>query len=152
MLGSVVDTLLICTATALMIIISGTWQDTSAEGVTLTANAFAALLGPLGTIIVFGCVICFASTTIFTYAFYGTQCTSFLLGAKRQWMYRVAHVAFIVVAAVISIDAAVNLIDGCFALMAIPTMISSLYLAPKVREAAKDYFARLAAERTGANP
>ena len=150
MLGPVVDTLLICTATALMILISGTWQDTTAEGVTLTANAFAALLGPAGTIIVFGCVICFASTTIFTYAFYGSQCTSFLLGAERKWLYRVAHVTFIVVAAVISIDAAVNLIDGCFALMAIPTMVSAIYLAPKVREAATDYFARLTAERVEA--
>ena len=152
MLGPVVDTLLICTATALMILISGNWQDASAEGVTLTANAFSSLLGPVGTIIVFGCVICFASTTIFTYAFYGAQCTSFLLGAKRRWVYRVAHVAFIVVAAVISIDSAVNLIDGCFALMAIPTMVSAIYLAPKVREAAKEYFARLAAERAGASP
>jgi len=142
MLGPVLDTLLICTATALMILIAGVTADSGAEGVTLTASAFGALLGPTGTVIVFACVICFATTTIFTYAFYGQQCVSFLFGAHRQHYYRWVYVAFILVASVISIDSAINLIDGCFALMAIPTMVSALYLAPKVKAAASDYFAR----------
>jgi AGCS family alanine or glycine:cation symporter len=143
MLGPIVDTLLICTATALMILVSGAWLSDEAVGVTLTANAFSALLGKPGTVIIFVCVICFATTTILTYSFYGSQCTSFLFGVEHAPKYRIAYVAFIVLASVISIDAAVSLIDGCFALMAIPTMISTLWLAPHVKTAAAAYWVKL---------
>ena len=143
MLGPVIDTLLICTATAMMILISGVWQNGDAEGVTLTANAFNALLGPAGSVVVFVCVVCFASTTIFTYSFYGAQCTSFLFGAHRKKLYLYVFVAFILLASVISINAAISIIDASFALMAIPTMVSALWLAPKVVEASRSYWARM---------
>ena len=144
MLGPVIDTLLICTATAMMILISGVWQTNGhAEGVTLTANAFSALLGPGGSVVVFVCTICFATTTIFTYSFYGSQCTSFLFGVERKRVYLSVYVAFIVLASVISIDAAVGIIDASFALMAIPTMVSALWLAPKVVAASNSYWARM---------
>lgn len=145
MMGPVIDTLLICTATALMILVSGAWLDGDAVGVTLTASAFTGLLGTTGTIIIFVCVICFATTTILTYSFYGAQCTSFVFGAQHIQTYRVIYVSFILVASVISIDAAVSLIDGCFALMAIPTMVSALWLAPRVKVAADQYWLRLRA-------
>lgn len=140
MLGPVIDTLIICTATAMMILIAGTWQDTNAEGVTLTANAFASLLGPVGSIVVFTCVVCFATTTIFTYSFYGAQCASFLFGAAHKRSYLVVYVAFILVASVVSVTAAISIIDASFALMAIPTMISAIWLAPKVVKAADEYW------------
>jgi len=143
MLGPVIDTLIVCTATALMILISGVWHNGDAEGVTLTANAFSKLLGPAGTVIIFVCVLSFAATTIFTYSFYGSQCTSFLFGAHRKKLYLYIYVLFILVASVISIRAAVNLIDTSFALMAIPTMVSALWLAPRVIEAARSYWIRM---------
>ena len=59
MLGPIIDTLVVCTATALMILIAGTWQSDASQGVTLTANAFSTLLGPAGTVVVFVCVLCF---------------------------------------------------------------------------------------------
>ncbi|MEM7100459.1 MAG: alanine/glycine:cation symporter family protein [Pseudomonadota bacterium] len=143
MTGPIIDTLLICTTTALMILVSGVWTTETSEGVTLTAAAFATLLGPTGTIVVFVCVLIFASTTIFTYSFYGTQCTNFLFGAHRAQYYNWAHVSFILLFAVISIEAAVSLIDGCFAFMAVPTMVSAFLLAPRVKEAAAEYFGKL---------
>jgi AGCS family alanine or glycine:cation symporter len=143
MMGPVIDTLLVCTATAMMILVSGVWQDGNAEGVTLTAQAFSDLLGPLGTVIVFVCVVCFAVTTIFTNSFYGAQCISFLFGAHRKRAYLLVYVSFILVASVISINAAVSIIDACFALMAIPTMFSALWLAPKVLVAARVYWDKL---------
>lgn len=147
MLGPIIDTLLICTATALLILLSGVWQQGDANGVTLTANAFEAMLGTPGLIILFTCVVCFASTTIFTYSFYGSQCASFLFGVQGQVPYRIVYVSFILVAAVISLDTAINLIDGTYALMAIPTMVSTLILAPKVTARAKLYFASLQEQR-----
>lgn len=143
MLGPILDTLLICTATAMMILISGVWTSSAAEGVTLTAAAFTALLGPAGTVIVFICVICFATTTIFTYSFYGAQCTGFLFGAHNKRYYLYVYVGFILIASIISINAAVSIIDTSFALMAIPTMVSALWLAPKVIAAADTYWARM---------
>lgn len=143
MLGPIIDTLLVCTATALMILVSGVWLTNDASGVTLTAAAFSQLLGPVGTVIIFTCVVCFATTTIFTYSFYGTQCASFVFGANRTRYYLYVYVAFTLVSAVISIDAAVSIIDASFALMAIPTMVSALWLAPKVLAAADNYWSRM---------
>ena len=139
MVGPIIDTLIICTATALMILVAGTWQSAEAQGVTLTASAFTQLLGPIGTGIIFLSVVSFATTTLFTYSFYGSQCASFVFGTRYKNAYRFVFVASIVLIAVISIDAAVGLIDGSFALMAIPTMVSAIWLAPKVVEAAKTY-------------
>ena len=143
MTGPVIDTLLICTTTALMILVSGVWQSEVSEGVTLTAAAFSELLGPFGTVVIFLCVLSFATTTIFTYSFYGTQCTNFLFGAHNKHYYNWAHVSFILLFSVMSIEAAVALIDGAFALMAIPTMTSAFLLAPKVKAAATEYFLKL---------
>jgi len=143
MLGPVIDTLLVCTATALMILVSGVWQGHTAEGVTLTAQAFSLLLGPAGTVVVFTCVVTFALTTIFTGSFYGSHCISFLFGAHRKTIYLVVYVAFILIACVISINAAISIIDASFALMAIPTMVSAIWLAPKVMVAAEAYWVKL---------
>ena len=147
MIGPIVDTLLICSATAFIILLSGVWlEGGNGSGVTLTAAAFGSLLGPVGVVVVFICVICFAGTTILTYSFYGSQCASFLFGTGAQSYYRAIYVAFIVVASVVSLDAAISIIDGAFAMMAIPTMLSALLLAPKVKAAAGIYFAKLDAE------
>ena len=149
MIGPVIDTLLVCSATALVILISGTWQSESANGVTLTAAAFQELLGPAGLAIVFASVVCFAATTMFTYSFYGSQCASFLFGAGSRRYYVWVYLAFIVIAAVVTMQAAIGFVDGAFAIMAIPTMVSSLWLAPRVKAAASDYFTRLRAEKAG---
>jgi AGCS family alanine or glycine:cation symporter len=143
MLGPIIDTLVICTATALMILLSGTWQTSGASGVTLTAAAFGEVLGPAGHLIIVVSVVCFGVTTLFTYSYYGTKCFGFLFGAERQDWYRWVYVLFIVLAAVVTLEAAIGIIDGAFALMAIPTMVSALLLAPKVKDAARRYFSGL---------
>ncbi len=148
MLGPILDTLIICTATALMILLSGVWLTTDDNGVTLTASAFSTLLGPAGTLIIFICVISFATTTMLTYSYYGSKCFGFLFGMRHQHWYRLFYVSMIVLAAMISLEAAVSLIDGAYALMAIPTMVSALLLAPKVKAAALVYFAKLSADAT----
>ena len=140
MLGPIIDTLIICSATALLILVSGVWLSDNAAGVTLTASAFTNLLGPIGTVIIFICVLCFSASTIFTYSFYGSQCASFVLGAHKVNNYRYFFIVFIVLSSIVSLDAAVGLIDGCFALMAIPTTVSAILLAPKVKQAADLYF------------
>ena len=66
-----------------------------------------------------------------------------LFGAYRKQHYRWVYIGSIVVASVVTLETAIGIIDGAFALMAIPTMISTLLLAPKDKEAVKRYFARI---------
>jgi alanine or glycine:cation symporter, AGCS family len=143
MLGPIFDTLIMCTSTALLIIISGVWLDSDSTGVTLTAEAFSTLLGPLGYTVLFICVVSFGVSTIFTYSYYGSACSRFLFGEKGVKIYQWIIIFFVVVFAIIPIETAINIIDISFALMAIPTLISSVWLAPKVLEKAKEYFDNL---------
>lgn len=143
MLEPVIDTLLVCTMTALAILMTGVWTDASADGVTLTAMAFSAgLPGELGVIILIICVLIFSLTTMFTYSYYGSKCLGYLIGADKQHWYNYFYIFTIWFGAVASIDAVLSLIDGMFAMMAIPTMVSAILLSPKVREASRDYFSR----------
>ena len=146
MLGPIFDTLIMCTSTALLIIISGVWVSSDSTGVTLTAEAFSLLLGPLGYAVLFICVVSFGISTIFTYSFYGSACSRFLFGEKGVKIYQWVIIFFVIVFAVIPIEMAINIIDISFALMAIPTLSSSLWLAPRVIEKAKDYFETLESE------
>lgn len=143
MIGPIIDTLLICTATALVILISGVWQGSEANGVTMTAEAFDKMIPVYGVYILIVCIVCFSVSTIFSYSYYGSKCLGFIAGAHNQYLYNYFIVIMTVFAAVLSIDAMVGLVDGAFALMAIPTTVSALLLSRKVMDAAKDYFARL---------
>lgn len=140
MLGPAIDTLIVCTITALIILTTGVWQSAEANGITLTVMAFNKAMPGIGPYLLTLCVICFSTSTMFAYSYYGAKCMGFLIGAERQHIYNYFYVVLMVVAAVVSLDAAIGLIDGAFALMAIPTMISTLLLAPKVMEATRTYF------------
>ena len=139
MLGPAIDTLIVCTVTALIILTSGVWQSTEANGITLTVMAFNKAMPGIGPYLLTLCVLCFSTSTMFAYSYYGAKCMGFLIGAERQHIYNYFYVALMVVAAVVSLDAAISLIDGAFALMAIPTMISTILLAPKVMQATRTY-------------
>ena len=143
MLGPVIDTLIICTATALLILMTGAWQLTDLSGVSITNAAFEMALPGYGSYLLIVCVFFFSITTIFSYSYYGSKCLSFLIGAERKHYYNYIIVVMTVVASMLSLDAMVGLVDGAFALMAIPTMTSTILLAPKVMVAARTYFSSL---------
>ena len=139
MVGPVIDTMIVCTCTALVILMTGVWQMSTDNGVTLTAGAFEAAMPGYGAYILTVCVFFFAVTTLLTYSYYGAKCLSFLVGAKYAKHYNVAYVVFVVVASVASVDAVISFADGLFALMAIPTMTSALRLAPRVMASFRRY-------------
>lgn len=143
MLGPIIDTLVICTATALLILMTGAWQVTDASGVTMTSIAFETALPGYGSFLLIVCIFFFSITTIFSYSYYGSKCLGFLIGAERKHYYNYLITLMTVVASMLSLDAMVGLIDGAFALMAIPTMTSTIILAPKVMSAARIYFAKI---------
>lgn len=145
MLGPAIDTLIVCTLTALAILVTGVWETTDTNGVSLTAAAFESAIPVYGKYLLMICVFVFSVSSLFSYAYYGNKCMSFLIGAKRKHYYNYLYIASIVLAATTKFDAMINFIDGVFALMAIPTMIATLILAPKVIKAAKLYFSKLKA-------
>ncbi|WKN43234.1 alanine/glycine:cation symporter family protein [Tunicatimonas pelagia] len=145
MLGPAIDTLVVCTMTALAILVTDVWKVTGMEGITLTVDAFnIAFPGDqFGGYLLLLCVAFFSLSSLFTLSYYGTKSFSYLAGAHRARWFNYFYVTTIVIASVSTLQAVIYLVDGMYALMAIPTMISALLLAPKVRAAAKDYFSRL---------
>lgn len=143
MLGPAIDTLVVCTLTALAILITNVWQTTDADGVTLTSNAFESAFPGYGNYILLTCIVFFASSSLFSYSWYGSRCFAFIAGEDKKHYYNYIYVATIVFGAISSLTTIFSLIDGAFALMAIPTMISTIYLAPKVKKASIEYFNKL---------
>ncbi|WP_226390289.1 alanine/glycine:cation symporter family protein [Penaeicola halotolerans] len=147
MLGPFIDTVIVCTLTALAILATGAWESTENDGVRLTIAAFETALPGFGTYLLMLSVFVFALSTMFTYSYYGTKCTNFLFGADKAKYYNYFYLATIIFGAVASLAVVVSLIDAMYAVMAIPTMVSAIILAPKVVAATKDYFARMKAEK-----
>ncbi len=142
MTGPVIDTLIVCTCTALVILITGVWQSTEADGVTLTANAFSSTYGNWGPLLLTIMVIFLSLSTIMTFWYYGSKCLGFLIGAQHQHHYVWAYCLLIIAGSVGSVGVIFNFLIAMYAAMAIPTMISALILAPRIMQAAKEYFAR----------
>ncbi len=138
MLGPAIDTLIICTLTALTILVTGVWQSSGQNGVSLTASAFQQAMGVYGNYILLLCIVVFSISSLFSYAYYGKKCMSFLIGAHLQHYYHFLYIGSILLGATTSLSAMLNLIDSAFALMAIPTMLATLLLAGRVMQAAKD--------------
>ncbi|WP_445384150.1 alanine/glycine:cation symporter family protein [Robiginitalea sp. IMCC44478] len=146
MLGPFIDTIMVCTFTAVVIILSGAYLE-EGSGIVMTLNAFRTTLFGMGDELLMIIVSAFALSTLFTYSYYGVKSLSFLTNARIGRWYNVYFVLMIVFAAIASLELVKNLIDLSYALMVIPNMIAVLYLAPKVNKASKKYFAQLKNEK-----
>jgi len=139
MLGTFIDTLVICTMTALVIIISGVW--TSGEtGASLSSMAYGNLL-PFGEyIITFGLVI-FAFTTILGWSYYGERCASYLFGKGIILPYRLLWIVAIFMGAFLKINLIWVLADVMNGFMALPNLIALALLSPVIFAVTKEYLA-----------
>ena len=142
MLGPLIDTIIVCSITAFVILLSGVYNQ-DLNGVSMTVVAFENELGILGKILIMIAVITFSLSTMFGYYYYGRKCTSYIFGTRWKTSYNVFYVLMIIVASTISIDIAINFMDSAFALMVIPTMVGTLLLSPKVLIESKKYFEKL---------
>jgi len=147
MLGPILDTMIVCTMTALALIITGVWNNPSVDGVTMTTLAFETGMPGLGKYILLVAVLFFSLSTMFAYPYYGVKCLGFVAGAKYGKYYYYFYAATILIAATTQLKVVISLIDLAFGLMAFPTVISSILLAPHVKRAAIDYFSRLKAKQ-----
>lgn len=149
MMSPAIDTLVVCTLTAMAILVTGVWQTSDTNGVTLTATAFHSALPGIGKYLLLLCAFFFAITSLFSYSYYGSKSMAFLVGVKHGRYYNYFYLATIVFGAVVSMETVINIIDIAYAIMAFPTMISGFILAPRVMEEAQRYFHELGNKKAG---
>ncbi len=131
MMGTFLDSFIICTITALSIVISGAWT-TGASGAELTQLAFDSVVPGAGHTYVAIILAVFALTTIFGWGYYGERCWQYLLGKWTILPYRLIWTGLVFVGATIKMETVWNLADVLNGLMAIPNLISLLALAPLI--------------------
>lgn len=138
MLGTFIDTLIVCSITGLAIIVTGAW--TSGEnGASLTSFAFAEAI-PLGNYIVAIALSVFAFTTILGWSVYSEKCVQYLLGVKAVIPFRLVWTIAVPLGAVSSLDFIWLLADTLNAMMAIPNLIALALLSPVVFALTREYF------------
>jgi alanine or glycine:cation symporter, AGCS family len=138
MLGTFIDTLIVCTMTGLVIVIMDVWSS-GVSGASLTTMAFAQAL-PGGEIVVAIGLCLFAFTTMLGWSFYGERCVVFLFGAKAILPFRILWVLAVPVGTVVELNLIWLIADTLNAFMAIPNLVALLLLAPLVFKITREYF------------
>jgi len=143
MIGPFVDTIIVCTLTALCILVTDTWKDFDYAGIEIVANAFNSSLPLIGPYLLLFTTLTFAISTLFSLSFFGERCMAFLIGEKNKNIYRYIYLALILIGSVSSLKFVISLIDLSYGIMAFPTMISAILLAPKIEVFSRKYFKKL---------
>lgn len=142
MVGILIDTIIVCTATAYVVLASGVWKaEGAAEDASgLPAAGFEAFLGPVGGIIVTISLIFFVITTIIVLSWYGEKQAEFLFGLAGAKIMKYVYVIAVFFGAIGAIKAIWGLVDITLALAVIPNMIAILLLSGKVKELKQEFF------------
>ena len=143
MIEPFIDTIVVCTITAMVILASGVWEQEGLNGVTMTTTAFIKELGGFGKFLLLSAVLTFSLSTMMSFSYYGSKCSGYLFGTKSIFYYRCFYIVTIVIGAMITIEFVINLVDGMYAIMAIPTVLGSVLLSGKVMVEARRYFSAL---------
>ena len=140
-----IDTVVICTMTALVLVITGTYNHQGIEGVEMTAQAFHSVFGAFGNIILTIAVLLFAFATMITWSYYGLKSWGYLFGENKYlaYLYKIIFCAFVVVGSVLSLNNLVGLSDALIFAMSIPNMIGLYLMAPEIRRDLKDFLLRI---------
>ena len=143
-----IDTLVVCTMTALVILTATPWTEGVSSGV-LTSLSFAETLGEAGTIIVAIATAVFAYSTLIGWSYYGEKAIEYLLGPRAIRIYRIFFIAAVVVGAMMQLEFVWNFSDLMNGLMAIPNLIALLLLSKVVRDETRRYFSGKAPDLAG---
>jgi AGCS family alanine or glycine:cation symporter len=144
MLEPFIDTLVICTMTGLVIVVTGVFEESSESlmGAALTAHAFSSSLGTAGAWVV-GCgLTLFAFSTIIAWSYYGDRSAYFLFGERAVLPYRVIYTLLVVIGAAVPLKLVWNIADITNILMALPNLLGLVLLAGLVKKLKDDYFSR----------
>ena len=140
MWGPVIDTLLMCTLTGLVLLVTDAWVSSGEDGVLLTTEAFEKAMPGFGPYLLLAGVLCLSFSSMLGFSYYVVKCGCYLFGNRARLPVLGFYLATIVISATATISEVINFLDIAFGLMAIPTIVSSVLLAPKVNKAASEYF------------
>lgn len=146
MMGTFIDTIIVCTMTALVLIVTGVWNG-GLKGAALTAAGFDAAFPGFGGQFLAIAITIFAFTTILGWAYYGEKCWEYLVGTSVEVPYRVVWTLFVLVGAVTQLDFVWLVADTLNAFMALPNLISLLLLSPVVVRLTQEYWAKYERDR-----
>ena len=150
MWGPVIDTLFMCTLTGLVLLVTGVWNSGEGDGVLLTTQAFETALPGVGPYLLLAGVLCLSFSSMLGFSYYVVKCGCFLFGQGARLPVLGFYLLMIVVSAVVKMSDVINFLDIAFGLMAIPTILSTILLAPRVNWAARQYFRKLRDRQAGA--
>ncbi|MBE9491870.1 MAG: sodium:alanine symporter family protein [Bacteroidetes bacterium] len=145
--GPLVDTLIICTLTALVVIVTGAWK-TDLKGVSMTIEGMETGLSRAGItgvglhIVAIGLML-FAFSTIISWSYYGTRAANYLLGEKYIKPYRYLYGLFVFFGCIWGIDLVWHFVDMVITFMTIPNLIALLFLTPVIIKETKLYFSEM---------
>ena len=150
MIGPFIDTILVCTMTALTILIThGQFDEANlgdtagwTRGAAMTAEAFGTLHGFMPILLCFA-VFVFAYSTMISWSYYGERASEYLFGKAGIWPFRLVFLLFVVLGPVVSLTNVLDFTDLLILSMAYPNIIGMVILSPKVAKMAKDYVRRL---------
>jgi alanine or glycine:cation symporter, AGCS family len=140
-----IDTVLICTMTALVILISGAWVLPDLNGVELTAAAFDHAIPGFGRIFIPIAVFLFAYSTLLSWSYYGERAVDYLFGPKGSIPYKIVFCILAFLGSLLSLAPVLNFSDIMLGLMVVPNLIAVIFLFPKLKEEANGYFKKLKA-------
>ncbi|GAB3700815.1 alanine/glycine:cation symporter family protein [Corynebacterium nasicanis] len=135
-----IDSVIVCTMTALAIIVTGQYLNTEANGVVLTSNAFSTVHA-LFPLLLSVCIILFAFSTILSYSYYGQKAAGYLFNGSRtaEMGYNVLYLVMVVVGAAVSLETVVRFSDAMFFLVAIPNLLGIYLLAGPLKREVEGY-------------
>jgi alanine or glycine:cation symporter, AGCS family len=139
-----IDTVVICTMTALVIIITGMYQAGSGNGVELTSNAYASVLSWFPYVLALA-VFLFAFSTMLAWSYYGEKSACYLFGESQQVRlgYKLVFCTFVVIGAAANLGIVLDFSDAMIFIMALPNIIGLYLLAPVVRRELDKYLGKL---------
>jgi AGCS family alanine or glycine:cation symporter len=151
MLGTFIDTIIVCTITGLAIVTTASWT-TGEEGASLTSLAFETSLPGVGGYLVTVGLALFAFTTMLGWSFYGEKCVEYLFGVKSILPFRILWIIALPVGATVKLGFVWLLADTLNALMAIPNLIALILLSPVVFKISREFFATKGASEEKTSP
>jgi AGCS family alanine or glycine:cation symporter len=141
MIGTFIDTIIICSITGLVIIVSDAWT-TGETGASLSSFAFESVLPGMGSVIVSLGLCVFAFTTILGWSIYGEKCVGYLFGVKAIMPFRILWVLAVPVGATANLSFIWLVADTLNAMMALPNLVALLLLSPVVFKLTRNYFSK----------
>ena len=144
-LGVFFDTIIVCTMTGLVIMVSGVWSS-GESGAALSSSAFETALPGFGAYFLAAALAVFAYTTILGWAYYGEKCWEYLVGSAVEMPYRILWTIFVLIGTITQLEFVWLVADTLNAFMAFPNLVSLLLLSPVIVKVTQDYFASAGAD------